>query len=457
MSLRRNIAMSEFNNMKDIFNSIEVPKEIDFVIEAAIKKGKNHRKHGFLRPLAIAAACIIVFIASINVSPAFANMIGGIPGLSSLVKLVSFDKGLYSATGNGFIMEINKSAVDKGITLTINNAILDRRKLVIEYTVETAEAYNGLNPGNIEIQDKYEHDLGAFVGYSQYSENFMKKRGIIEVTFPDDIRPFPNEIILNCKEFKESNHFIHKEPILGNWKISFKIDKNLVSAEPFVYQINKSITINYMKFYIDYIKVYPTVTDVKIRLDKNNKYKFVWFKNMRIEDEKGTKYNFRSISSTSGIDHLYNFESSYFTKPNELYFKADGIYCIPKEDEFVVLDIANKKFIDDGGYKVEYISLTQDTNWAGEEYDFLLTFKVKDEEILREFGNGYNNGISFEIIALDENNNEYTINSSRTSWGNDYIEKCIGIKNMKTLPHILKFKVSGAAKGIYDPISVKLK
>lgn len=453
--------MSEFKNMKDDFNNIEIPKEIDFIIEAAIKKGKKHKKYKFFKPSIIAAACIIAFVTSINLSPAFANILGGIPGLSNLVKLVSFDKGLYSAVGNGFTMEINKSAVDKDIKFTISNAILDRRKLVIEYTIETTGEYDDLNPGNILIQDESGNNLEVFIDtFLSNDEKFKdikKKSGIIEVTFPDDSKTFPKNIIVNCKEFIKKDDVYHKKPILGNWKIGFELDSKLVAAEPIVNEINKSVTLNFMKFYIDYIKVYPTKTDVRIRMDENNRYKFVSFKNMRIEDEKGNRYNFRSGSSLSETEHLYGFESSYFEKPKELYFKADGIYCIPKEDAYLVLDVDNKKFIDDSGYNIEYISLNQNSNWADEKYDFLLSFKINDEEILRESKNGDCEGISFYGKAMDENNNEYFITINGTSYGEDHQERFIGIKDMKPLPHLLKFKISGAAKGVYGPISARLK
>jgi hypothetical protein len=178
---------------------------------------------------------------------------------------------------------------------------------------------------------------------------------------------------------------------------------------------------------------------------------------MRIEDEEGNIYKFRSGSSYSEYEHLLSFESSYFTKPKKLYFKADGVYCIPKEDKYVVVDLDNKKVIEDGGYNIEYLYHRTNVQEGGDKSDFNIAFKIKDEEIIREYETSIDGGISFENKIYDENNNEYMINSTGSHKDSDSLEKIIGVKTMKQVPHILKFKITSASKGVYIPISVKLK
>ncbi len=89
----------EIEEMKKSYKNVEVPEELDLVVKAAIKKGEASRRMSALRKMAATAAAVLLlaFTAGINLSPAFAETVGSIPGASGLVKILQFNKG--SLTG----------------------------------------------------------------------------------------------------------------------------------------------------------------------------------------------------------------------------------------------------------------------------------------------------------------------------------------------------------------------
>ena len=69
-----------------------------------------------------------------------------IPGLDVIVDFVNIDKGVQRAAENGLSQHIGKSAEDKGLKLTIDNVILDRKRLVIAYSVVSDRSYEIIHP-----------------------------------------------------------------------------------------------------------------------------------------------------------------------------------------------------------------------------------------------------------------------------------------------------------------------
>ncbi|MDP4178317.1 MAG: beta-propeller domain-containing protein [Bacillota bacterium] len=50
------------NELKKQFEDIEVPAEIDFAIEEGIKRGRNYKRHRFIKPASIAAAAVFICV-----------------------------------------------------------------------------------------------------------------------------------------------------------------------------------------------------------------------------------------------------------------------------------------------------------------------------------------------------------------------------------------------------------
>lgn len=156
---------------------------------------------------------------------------------------------------------------------------------------------------------------------------------------------------------KEDNG-MQRKSVNGTWNISFNIDKEkLKQANPKTLLVkNKKVVVDDMLFTIDTVKSYPTNTDVHITFDLNNPYRFVDFKNIYMEDETGTKYNFKGSSQENQYEYTLHFTSNYFISSKHLQLKCDGIYIMPTEKQYIEVDLKNKKIIDDSGLHLDYLS-----------------------------------------------------------------------------------------------------
>lgn len=74
--------------LKAQYKDVPIPQELDQIVENGLKRTKKRLKPSWV--MGIVAAVMLLFTASINASPTFANNLAQIPGLSAVVKVLSF-------------------------------------------------------------------------------------------------------------------------------------------------------------------------------------------------------------------------------------------------------------------------------------------------------------------------------------------------------------------------------
>lgn len=93
-----------FDALKKAYLEVTVPDTLDDAIQRGIIAGQNQvgrreymqdkkRNRGGMKAIAVIAAAFLVFIASVNLSPAFAEQLSGIPVIGQLVKVLIFTDG----------------------------------------------------------------------------------------------------------------------------------------------------------------------------------------------------------------------------------------------------------------------------------------------------------------------------------------------------------------------------
>ena len=470
--------MEEYKFNLDKCNNIQVPSEIHSTINSSIirAKAQQEKKKKIIKYFSSIAASLAIFVAFINMSPAIASNISKIPGLEYLVELVTFDKGLRSAIENNFVQHIDKSAEDKNIKLTIKDVIVDKRNIIIAYKVSsTDKSYNDLNislQSSIQIIDDKNNNLIGTIQTSNYpNEDFKitgQKEGIITARFNDDILIVPENVKIMVKEMQDGYYddggVYKSDRIYGEWAMNFNIDRSLASAEPYSYAINEKIDIdNKLNVMMRNVIIYPTSGEITYQVMDNQEYKFINFINARLVDDKGLEYKLRGgMGSVDGQSGTLFSESTYFTQSKELYFKADGALFIKKDMEIVV-DLKNKKILDDCGLDMEFMYGRFENEREEKSYDVAL--KIKDKEIIEKskLPGNYWGGIGFSDIT-DKNDTKYnTIGSFHSSdnkdlvTGEEYIIGGISIYGITEEPEILKLKVYYANKGSLKPIKIKVK
>lgn len=100
--------MSELKNLKDDYNNIEIPDNLETVINKAIKKKESSlRRNSVMKSFGITlAAFFILFTITVNISPNVAKAMSNVPILGQLVKLITKEDLTYEDTNHKVNVEI---------------------------------------------------------------------------------------------------------------------------------------------------------------------------------------------------------------------------------------------------------------------------------------------------------------------------------------------------------------
>ncbi len=152
------------DHYKEAFKDISPSNElVQKVIENTSRKGKETRKNIMKSITISAAAIVLIFIASINISPAFANSLDEIPVLGSITKVLSFRN--YSEDATDYNILVNHPMVDGAIetnqiiTETIEEYKVSAEQSIAEYKdayISTGGTEEGFIAKDIKVVIDYE-------------------------------------------------------------------------------------------------------------------------------------------------------------------------------------------------------------------------------------------------------------------------------------------------------------
>jgi hypothetical protein len=88
-------------DLKNKYEQIDIPENVDEVIDKGIMKGRmemkrERQKRNWVKGLGAVAAAALLLTVTVNMSPAVANSIENIPGVGKLVQVLKFDQGTSS-------------------------------------------------------------------------------------------------------------------------------------------------------------------------------------------------------------------------------------------------------------------------------------------------------------------------------------------------------------------------
>lgn len=184
--------MSKLEAMKERYDQIIIPEELNIRIEQEIQKsrqrqgekkrcGSRHRLRGVIRSMeAMAAAVCILFTAALNTSPVFAKEAGELPVIGGLARILTFRAYETEKDDIAVAVEIptiERIAEDTGITVDeINQEILARCNQYADEAILRAEEYRTafLETGGT-LEEWAEHHIQIIVGYEikQQSDRYL--------------------------------------------------------------------------------------------------------------------------------------------------------------------------------------------------------------------------------------------------------------------------------------------
>ena len=111
--------MNEFKSARDQYESTPIPEELNDHVLAGIRRGKTRSRaggHALRRTLGAAAACFVVVLGGLNLSPTFAAAAGDVPVLGGLFQILTVRS--YDEVKDGIDYDVSVPEVDANGTLT---------------------------------------------------------------------------------------------------------------------------------------------------------------------------------------------------------------------------------------------------------------------------------------------------------------------------------------------------
>lgn len=135
----------KLEQLKDNYNNIEIPENLNHVVNQSLNKKKPMNKKWLT-----SAASIAVLVGGINLSPAFANTLEQIPVVRNIVKVVRLSN--YNLNENGFDVSIDVSKVEglknKELQENINKEMeANAKQLYQDYVKEIEQLKKDNIPG----------------------------------------------------------------------------------------------------------------------------------------------------------------------------------------------------------------------------------------------------------------------------------------------------------------------
>ncbi len=100
----------KLRDLEKQYMEVPIPKELDFVVEKALKQGRKKKKNRTPQWLLGSAAAAMLFTASLNVSPAMAKTLSEIPVVGSVVKVLTWTE--YEVTENNYDANIKVPSIE---------------------------------------------------------------------------------------------------------------------------------------------------------------------------------------------------------------------------------------------------------------------------------------------------------------------------------------------------------
>lgn len=137
--------MNEFRTAKEAYDQTPIPQELNERVQAGIRQGSEayrsaHRRVALRRTLTTAAACFVVVVGTLNLSPAVAAAAADVPVLGGLFQILTVRS--YEDTNDDRTVEVEQPGLEGGalaqqvsqeIQERVDAKIAEGEKIVADY------------------------------------------------------------------------------------------------------------------------------------------------------------------------------------------------------------------------------------------------------------------------------------------------------------------------------------
>lgn len=218
----------KLDQLKEEYNNIEIPCELDFIVKNSIHKSNLAKKKFSIFKISSIAAMLIfgIFIGGINISPAFAQTLSKLPVLNSLVDIFTFK--IFEVKKDEFEINIKVPNIsgleDKDLESSLNAKFIEEgQKLYDDFIKEIENIKHFALESNYEIKADNETVLSIVITQLEImaSSNTAYKSYVIDKT---------NKAIVSLPSLFKNEEYIEiiSDNIKTQMREQMKSDENII-------------------------------------------------------------------------------------------------------------------------------------------------------------------------------------------------------------------------------------
>ncbi|MEK3726130.1 DUF3298 and DUF4163 domain-containing protein [Paenibacillus sp. FSL H8-0034] len=220
---------TQFKKLQDEYKQVPIPEELDLIVNRALRKSRKKRIPS--KWLAGVSAAALLFVIGINTSTTVANAFSAIPGVESIVKVLTFKE--YKIDEPNYNADVKVPAItnldNKALELELNERYLKENKQLYDQFQTEIEELKKNGGGHLGLDTGYEvkTDNDQLLSIGRYVVNTV---GSSSTTMKYDTIDKMNQLLLNLPMlFKDDRYMsVISDNIKEQMRAQMKADANKI-------------------------------------------------------------------------------------------------------------------------------------------------------------------------------------------------------------------------------------
>ncbi|MBD8035018.1 DUF4179 domain-containing protein [Solibacillus merdavium] len=326
------------DKLKRYLNKLDTPNEALAAARAhaiTIKRVEQKRQKRWTATI-ISATVICLFILSIRFSPTIAYAVSKVPGLETIVELITHNKGIEDVLEQGYNEKIYASAELNGVKAVIEEVIADETGMYIMYRLSSEQDLSKYKKISLSVLQNGE-PVKAGVGFSTFmDEETYEFASSIEVVSSEGMdyseRNFEVQFMLNDETLR----------------VPFELKNEIKQTK--VYAVNEQLEIEGQRFTVKEVHISPLRVGIQIAVDPTNDKRILSFNSIELLDENNEIWSEVSngVTGHGATDEnvmTHYLQSNYFREPKSLTLKISEVEALPKGQDYMEVNFEKQEVI----------------------------------------------------------------------------------------------------------------
>ncbi len=200
----------EMKRLKKQYMDVPIPDELDFIVKKALRDGgKTMKKNNMYKWIGGATAAAMIFTASVNLSPAFAETLSEIPVINGIAKVLTFRE--YKVNEDGYNADIKVPAIEglenKDLESSLNKKYIEENKKLYEDFLAEVEDLKANGGGHLGVDSGYEikADNDRILSIGRYIVNTV---GSSSTVYKFDTIDKKNEVLITLPSLFKNDSYV---------------------------------------------------------------------------------------------------------------------------------------------------------------------------------------------------------------------------------------------------------